>query len=67
MKQSSLTRRLAGAFLAAALAVGGFVAAGSLEAPQPEDPTEEVAGGSWSRIAPSKGGGWAGTHGGTWS
>ena len=69
MKRNSITRRITGAFLAAAFSLAGLAAAGSFEADHTPDQSEEVAGATWSRLSPGDDdkGGPVGTLGATWS
>ena len=67
MKNTAIARRFAGTILAAALTLGGIFAAGGLETNHEVDQTEEVAGSTWSFVAPYPGKGGATTQGGTWS
>lgn len=68
MSQKPIARRIAGFALAAALAVGGVVAASGLETDYQTDQTEEVAGATWTRLVLDDGkGGGATIQGATWS
>ena len=64
MNAKRFTRFFAAAAVAAALALGGLLGAGSADQP---DVPEEVAGGTWSFSADPSGGGGYKTNGGTWS
>ena len=67
MKKKMIARRLAGTILAAALTLGGLVAAGTLGGHHDTDQSDEVAGVSWNIVVKLPGKGGVSTQGSTWS